>query len=150
MTGDQVTAVVTAVTTALSGLGGVALGGWITQRSTITARQLEEVDRARAALLRLAALLVAGPSEDKDIGQIAEDAAVAAIALGYGSRTALNMIQTMDSWRGFERGSFPYRRARDEMLPVLDRMLERSLPSRLRSKDTATPTEILGASRRPD
>lgn len=150
MTGDQITTVVTAVTTALAGLGGTALGGWITLRGTITTRQLEEVSRARAAVLRLASLLVAGPSEGKDVGQIAEDAAAGAMALGYGSKTALVIIETMESWRGFEPASFPNRRARDELLPILDRMLERSLPPRLRSKDTRTATEVLGAIRRPD
>jgi hypothetical protein len=150
MTGDQVTTVVTAITTALAGLGGTALGGWITRRSTITARHLEEVDRARAALLRLASLLINGPSEGKNIGQIAEDAAAGAMALGYGSSAALTIIETMESWRRFQSDSFPDQRARNELLPLIDRMLERSLPSDLRTKDPATVTDLKIAVRRPD
>jgi hypothetical protein len=152
MTGEQVTVVVTAITTALSGLGGAALGGWITQRSATSAKHLDEVDRARTALLRLAALLVAESSERKDTKRITEDAATGSIALGYGSKTALAIIGSMDTFAGFEYGSFPYRKAREDLLSALDKMLEQSLPKTksLRYKDLAADWEIRSAVTRPD
>ena len=150
MSGDQVTTLVTAVTTALSGLGGVALGGWITQRSARTTRQVEEVERARVAVLRLASLLVVERPVEESVSKVAEEAAVAAMTLGYGSTTALAILETVDSWGRFEPGSFPVKRAREELLPLLDQMLERSLPGHLRPKDYAAITELTAAVRRPD
>ena len=126
MNGDQWVLVITALVTALSGLGGTVLGGWITQRGADAGKRADETARARVALLRLATTLVADATDDAMA--VAEEAAVAAIALGYESATALKILDAMRSWARFEPGGFPRIRARDEILSVLDTMLADSLP----------------------
>jgi hypothetical protein len=147
----QATIVATSVITALAGLLGTALGGWLTQRGAARARQDEEVTRARGSLLRLASILVTERAEDvEDVDDAAEHAAAAVMTLGYGSKTALAMLATVKDWRRFEAGSFPRTRARDETLDLLDRMLAASLPADVRPKDLHAATELSSAVRRPD
>ncbi|MBB5867265.1 hypothetical protein F4553_000644 [Allocatelliglobosispora scoriae] len=145
MTGDQWVLVITAVVTALSGLGGTVLGGWITQRGADAGKRSEEVARARVALLRLATTLVADATDDAMA--VAEEAAVASIALGYESGTALKILDAMRSWARFEPGGFPRIRARDEILSVLDTMLAESLPPGKRLSKTL---DLQVAVSRPD
>src|SRR5690349_19623759 len=105
MTGDQWVLVITAVVTALSGLSGTVLGGWITKRGAEAGKRAEEIARARVALLRLATTLVSDATDDAMA--VAEEAAVASIALGYESGTALKILDAMRSWARFEPGGFP-------------------------------------------
>jgi hypothetical protein len=149
----EVTVVATAGITALAGLVGTLLGGWLTQRSAVANRQYEEITRARASLLRLASMLVTDRAEDaKALAEAAEQAASSVMTLGYGSATALTMLDTAHRWQRFEPGSFPRRRARDETLEVLDKMLERSLPRELRptSKFSAEEWALRSGTSRPD
>lgn len=138
--------------TGLFGLLGTFVGAWLTQRSAVSARQQEEIATARVALVRLASLLVTDDSDGESTIQVAQEAATGSIALGHGSATALAMLEAVTTWRGFERGSFPRSRARDEMLPLLDEMLEKSLPPSLRYKGgpLGPPWQLQSAVRRPD
>ena len=149
----EVTVVATAAITAFAGLAGTLLGGWLTQRSANATRQYEETTRARASLIRLASMLVTDRAEDANaVAEAAEQAASAAMTLGYGSVTALTMLDTVKRWHGFESDSFPRQRARDETLDVLDRMLERSLPRELRPKSRQISEEwqLRSGTHRPD
>jgi hypothetical protein len=151
MIAAEVTVVATSAITALAGLLGTLLGGWLTQRSAASARQYEEITRARTALLRLASILVTDSGEDDQaVAQAAEEAAASVMALGYGSKTALTMLATMKEWRRFEPDSFPRQRAREEVLEVLDKMLERSLPRELRPKHHEEAWQLESGVRRPD
>jgi hypothetical protein len=147
----EVTVVATAAITALAGLLGTALGGWLTHRSAMSSRQYEEVSRARASLLRLASILVTDASEDeRAVAEAAESAASGVLTLGYGSKTALTILETIKAWERFEVGSFPRTRARDETLGVLDQMLARSLPRELQPKDELVAWDLSSGVRRPD
>jgi hypothetical protein len=133
-------------------VAGTLLGGWLTQRSAARARQYEEISRARASLLRLASILVAERAEDDRAVAEAAEQATSGVTLGYGSSTALTLLATLKDWRRFERDSFPRRRARDETLAVLDKMLERSLPRGLRPSrgSFGEQWDLSSATRRPD
>lgn len=152
MTEDQVVTLLTATIVALSGLLGTLLGGWLTRRSASGARQQEEIAAARVVLVRVASLIVreGGGEDAQTVSQAADQAAVGAITLGYGSKTALAMLEAIKEWHRFEPASFPRRKARDELLTVLDEMIERSLPAGLRPKGHAKATELVSAVRRPD
>jgi hypothetical protein len=95
-------------------------------------------------------VLVSDKANEEAVSPVAEEAAGAAMTLGYGSQTALSLLEFARDWGRFEHGSFPRRHARDEILPVLDRMLADSLPTHLRVRRNDVVWEFDSATRRPD
>jgi hypothetical protein len=114
VTWDQLAILLTACITATTGLLGTLLGGWVSQRAAVSSKVQEEIANSRSSLVSLAAVLVDDHYEDEQFPSIVQSAATAVIGLGYSSATAVRLLQSVQDWKKFERGSFPRRRAQEE------------------------------------